>query len=151
MKCFFPLSCCLDDVVTGWVGVEGYQSLFLVLYISPFLVLVETKILSSELFLTETIGLDVERSWKILVSEVFLVELYCDVVDILSNWCSLLVIGKFLAVLEVLNVALLLRSLLRTSGEIDEEVLKVLTLVLRSLCSTSDEEVLNVTLRFKSL
>ena len=57
----------------------------MVLYISPFLVLVETKKLSSELFLTETIGLGVERSWKILVSEVFLVELYCDVVDILSN------------------------------------------------------------------
>ena len=149
MKCSFPLSCCLDDVVTGWVGVEGYQSLFLVLFISPFLVLVETKSLSSELFLTVTIGLNVERSWKILVSEVFLVELYCDVVDILSNWCSLLVIGKFLAVLEVLKVALLLRSLYSTSGEIDEEVLKVLTLVLRSLCSTSDEEVLNVTLRFK--
>ena len=84
MKCSFPLSCC-DDVVTGCVGVEGCQSLFLVLYISPFLVLVETKKLSSELFLTVTIGLNVERSWKILVSEVFLVELYCDVVDILSN------------------------------------------------------------------
>ena len=64
------------------MGVEGYQRLFLVLYISPFLVLVETKTLSSELFLTVTIGLNVERSWKILV---FLVELYCDVVDILSN------------------------------------------------------------------
>ena len=56
--------------------------MFLVLYTSPLLLLVETKMFSEVVALIGTVGLNVETSVEIFEPEEFLVELYCEVEDL---------------------------------------------------------------------
>ena len=52
------------------------------LYISPLLLLVETKMFSEVVALIGTVGLNVETSVEIFEPEEFSVELYCEVEDL---------------------------------------------------------------------